>query len=33
MDVMVDKNETVMTDDIPFQKLTIQSDNPDEEAS
>ena len=32
MDMMVDKKETVMTDDIPFQKLTIQSDNPDKES-
>ena len=29
---MVDKNETVMTDDIPFTKLTIQSDDLDEES-
>ena len=32
MDVTVDKKGTVMTDDIPFQKLTISSDDPDEES-
>ena len=31
-DVTVDKNETIMTDNIPFQKLTIWSDDPDEES-
>ena len=31
-DMMVDKKEIVMTDDLPFQKLTIWSDNPDKEA-
>ena len=31
-DATVDRKETVMTGDIPFQKLTIQSDNPDEES-
>ena len=32
MDMMVDKKGTVMIDDIPFQKLTIWSDNPDEKS-
>ena len=31
MDVTIDKDETVMTDDTLFQRLTIQSDNPTEE--
>ena len=32
MEATVDKKETVTAVDIPFQKLTIQSDNPDEES-
>ena len=30
--VTVDKKETVITDDLPFQELTIQQDNPDKES-